>query len=185
MAMAAYEYPDDKLAYAADQVDVPKGYRVEIIEGEIIVSPSPQGPHIKITTRLERALQDASPSEMDAVQFVTLDLVETGQRYIPDVVVLPSRLLDEPISLFPSDAALLVAEVTSPSNATTDRVRKLRGYARSHIPMYVLVDRQEKSTTLFTAPEDGIYRGDVRVPFGEKLILPEPFSGEIDTSEFV
>lgn len=185
MAMADSEYPYDALEYAMDHMEVPEGYRVEIIEGEIVVSPTPQGPHIKNTTLLQLSLAAAAPSGTDVVQMASIALPETGQRYIPDLLVLPDAILNEPEWLFPGSAALLVVEVTSPHNARTDRVKKLRGYARSHVPAYLLVDREPRTTTLFTEPENGAYRRDVKVPFGEKLPLPEPFSGEIDTSEFV
>lgn len=184
MAMAATEYPGDQLADAADQVDVPQGYRVEIIEGNIIVSPTPLGPHSLITMALQYELKATLPTGHAAVQNVTLVLPQTSQRYIPDLAVLPREILRQEIWKFPIDAAALVAEVTSPGNAQTDRVAKLRGYARSHVPAYLLIDRDSDTVTLFTEPENGLYRRDVKVPFGDKIELPEPFSGEIDTSEF-
>lgn len=185
MAMAAYEYPDDDLAYTADHIDVPEGFRVEIIEGNIIVSPTPAVRHGLITSILQNEINAVMPSGLYAVQNITLTLPETGQQYIPDLMVLPRDMLDQEEWKLPADAAELVAEVTSPNNAEIDRVKKLRGYARSGVRVYLLVDRLEQTATLFTEPVAGVYQRNVCVAFGQKLPLPEPFSGEIDTSEFL
>lgn len=184
MAMPADDYPSDALADAAARIDVPDGYRVEIIEGNIVVRPTPMGPHARNASLLRRALRPCLPPDALDVEMVTLDLTETGQRYIPDVLVLPDDALQREEWLYPAGEALLVAEITSPSNAETDRVRKLRGYARSGVPAYLLIDRGEGSVSLFTEPERGVYRRQMRVPFGEKLDLPEPFTGAVDTATF-
>lgn len=184
MTMAATEYPADWLADAAEHVDVPEGYRVEIIEGNILVSSTPLASHGFVTSILHYAVHAAVPDGMEAVQMVSIELPETGQRYIPDLAVFPKEALRQEVWRLPADIAMLVAEVISPGNAQTDRVTKLRGYARSHVPSYLLVDREDRTVTLFTEPSDGIYRRDCKVPFGDKLTLPEPFTGRIDTGEF-
>lgn len=185
MAMAADDYPSDALADAAERIEVPDGYRVEVIEGNIVVSPTPMGPHALSASRLRTALKACLPPDAEDVEMVTLDLPESGQRYIPDVLVMPSGVLLREEWLFPADEALLVAEITSPSNAETDRVRKLRGYARSTVPMYLLIDRGERTVTLFAEPEGGAYRRHVQVPFGEKIEMPEPFTGSLETGSLV
>jgi hypothetical protein len=54
------------------------------------------------------------------------------------------------------------------------------------IPLYLLVDRLAKSTSLFSAPEDGAddYREVTRVAFGKDLDLPKPFGLTLDTAQF-
>jgi Uma2 family endonuclease len=78
-------------------------------------------------------------------------------------------------------AATLVVEITSPGNAETDRVRKLRGYAVGDVPLYLLIETGDQTVTLFSDPHDGLYRAHTQVGFGAVLPLPKPFEGGLDT----
>jgi len=50
-------------------------------------------------------------------------------------------------------------------------------YGKAGIPLYLLVDRDARTVTLFSEPsiEAEDYRADVRVAFGRGLDLPKPF----------
>ena len=184
MAMPEHHPVPDWLAYAADQVDVPKGYRVEIIEGNIVVSPTPQGFHAVTTRSLRRAIEPMLPDGAIDLEMISFELPESGQRYVPDLVVVPSVVAESSEWLFPASEALLVAEVTSPGNGDNDRIKKLRGYATSLIPIDLLIDREARTVTVFTEPADRAYRRHTQVPFGEPVELPEPFAGWLDTAQF-
>ncbi|OMI40861.1 hypothetical protein SPAR_03721 [Streptomyces sparsogenes DSM 40356] len=83
------------------------------------------------------------------------------------------------------DQTLLVVEVTSDSNGDTDRIVKRRRYAEYRAPLYLLVDRQERTCTLYSEPGDlGYTEVHGPHPFGTPIRLPEPFDLELDTSEF-
>jgi Uma2 family endonuclease len=83
------------------------------------------------------------------------------------------------------DQTVLVVEVASPSNADTDRTVKRRRYAQFGAPLYLLVDRQERTCTLFSQPgELGYTRVEGPYPFGVPVRLPEPFQLDLDTAEF-
>ncbi|GAA3743786.1 hypothetical protein [Salinactinospora qingdaonensis] len=70
MAMPA-PHAEHDLAAVADHLDPPEGYRVEIIEGNLVVSPPPVGPHIKIASRLQYALRELLPAELEIAQTAT------------------------------------------------------------------------------------------------------------------
>ncbi len=77
-------------------------------------------------------------------------------------------------------------EVTSQSNAETDRTVKRRRYAEYGAPLYLLVDRVDHCVTLFSEPgELGYTRVEGPYPFGATVRLPEPFGLDIDTSGLV
>jgi Uma2 family endonuclease len=65
-----------------------------------------------------------------------------------------------------------------------DLVVKVRGYAASGVPIYLLVDPLEQAVTLFFEPSGDCYQQMHRVPFGATISLPEPYVGKIDTSVF-
>ena len=187
MAMSMQEQPTgiaDALGYAVDHLVVPEGDRVEIIEGNIVVSPTPQGQRGLTTRALRLALQRVLPDGFVDMENVTIRLPD-GQRYIPDTLVMPEDVLDSPEWLFPPDTVLLAVEVTPPGNGEIDRVKKLRGYAAAGVPLYLLIDRDDRTVSLFSDPADRIYRHHTQAPFGEAIRLPEPFGGPLDTTRFI
>lgn len=113
-----------------------------------------------------------------------LDLPGTSNWYVPDLAVVPKELTKGAGALVP-DQTLLIVEVTSESNGDTDRIVKRKRYAEYGAPLYLLVDRQERSCTLYSVPGRLGYT-DVKgpLPFGTPVPLPEPFDLELDTSEF-
>jgi Uma2 family endonuclease len=86
--------------------------------------------------------------------------------------------------LLSANDAEFVAEIVSPHNARQDRVVKLRGYAASGVPIYLLVDPLERKVTLFSEPAGDAYQRCHSVPFGGGVELPPPFHGKIDTAAF-
>lgn len=96
--------------------------------------------------------------------------------------MVPEELANGATALVP-DQTLLIVEVTSESNAETDRVVKRRRYAEYGAPLYLLVDRLDKTVTLFSGPGRLGYTGvEGPHPFGEPVRLPEPFGLDLDTS---
>lgn len=176
------EAPHD-LNEVADHLEPPEGYRVEIIDGSLLLSPTPVSAHAAIATDLTLALAPVLPRGCKPVQNVTLLIMPSGERYVPDLVLLPNGLITKDQWKFPSYEALLSIEITSPGNAETDRVKKTRGYARGEVPAYLLVDMESEELTLFLEPEGGVYQKQVHPDSEGVLHLPGPFTGPIDTSD--
>lgn len=77
-----------------------------------------------------------------------------------------------------ADFVHLIVEVVSPGrrNQDRDRVRKRREYARAGIPVYVIIDDDNRGTvSILTAPvpERARYEDEHRVPYGTDAIVPE------------
>jgi Uma2 family endonuclease len=159
-----------------------RGDRVQIIEG-IIEPVSPTWDHERAAKLVRRQIEDRV-DELGCVEGSgNLDLPGSSNWYVPDIAVVPEELAKGGGALLP-DQTLLIVEVTSESNAETDRVVKRRRYAEYGAPLYLLVDRVEGSVTLFSDPGRlGYTRADGPHPFGTVLRLPEPFDVDIDTSD--
>ncbi|MDH6706094.1 Uma2 family endonuclease [Kitasatospora sp. MAA19] len=178
------------------------GTRVEVIGGEIVVSPAPVYAHGGILSDIQRGFERAwfvDPAfPWRGVQAVNLDLIEIGDGYIPDMVVVSKdtdadKRAEDVLHLRPHELELVV-EVTSSSNARHDRrpmfgrqikPTKWSGYARTGVPYYLLVDRdpRQPGVTLFGEPNRGEGMCEVlgEWKFGESVRLPEPFDVEIST----
>ncbi|MFE4329952.1 Uma2 family endonuclease [Streptomyces sp. NPDC056831] len=184
--------PWDYLLQTWRELDVPEGWRAEIDEGQIVLVPPPHAHHNGIAAKVQRRLYRHLPEELEIYQTLGIHVAPLDKLYVPDLVVMPSELIDaaDPETSDPMDAseALLIVEITSKGNAREDRTKKYRAYARAGVPMYLLIDRFDTRgamATLFTEPnEDGTYKHSDPVPFGKPLTLPEPFGTTLLTEEF-
>jgi len=165
------------------EIDPPEGYRVEIVEGQITVSPTPAPKHAYIIGSIRNAVDAALPDEFGAYENLSCEEPEID-CYIPDLAVWPRDLLrTETHWALPGAECLLAIEVTSPKQAKRDYA-KAAGYARSGIPVYLLVDRQRQTCVLFTVPEGDEYRDRHEIPFGKPIALPLDPPVTIETSDF-
>ncbi|POM24750.1 hypothetical protein BTM25_33850 [Actinomadura rubteroloni] len=181
-----------------------EGPRVEIIGGEIVVSPAAALRHNFIVGRIAETLRRAK-DHRDEFPWTTdqntgLTIGEALEEYIPDLVVLDEEVLDTANetgeNILTPDQIELVVEVTSQRNAKNDRPRpsgsrtksKWVSYARAGIPYYLLIDRDPKiaRTILYSVPDGGVgaYLHSEEWEFGKTIHLPEPFDIDIDTSKW-
>jgi Uma2 family endonuclease len=179
-------------------------FRVEVIGGEIVVSPAPALEHGGIAHDIAEKVVEARLGGLGvpwkSIQGTGMDLVSIRDAYIPDLMILDAEILREArqagVRYLVPDQIELVIEVTSPSNANDDRKpavlrtepTKWNGYARAEIPYYLLVDRDPKvaRTTLFSIPDEGTgaYLHEDSWAFGETIVLPDPIGLEIPTAEW-
>ncbi|HEU5331517.1 MAG TPA: Uma2 family endonuclease [Actinocrinis sp.] len=177
--------------------------RVEIIGGEIVVSPGPLIDHAKITTEIVHAFVralDKPGFRWWTLQNGDINLTHIAEGYVPDLIVLDADEFEAASdaraqSLRPQQVALAI-EITSKWTAAGDRVpgprrrkpTKWNGYAREGIEFYLLVDRDPRvaRVILFTKPRraKGDYETSQAWAFGETVVLPEPFGVEIPTDSW-
>ncbi|MGJ5750969.1 Uma2 family endonuclease [Streptomyces puniciscabiei] len=171
-------------------LDTPEGFRAELIEGEIVVTPPPDGDHEDCIGLILNQVIKRSRTDMQFSGNKGLKLKSGGRcpkdHVIPDGTFAPSelRLFRGADPWMPSDGVAMVLEVTS-TKPTADRDAKRHCYARAGIPLYLLVDRDTSSVTLFSDPRNEDYRQHSTVPFGKSLALPEPFGFELETTDFL
>jgi Uma2 family endonuclease len=171
-------------------LDTPEGFRAELIEGEIVVTPPPDGDHEDYINLIMKQVIRRSRTDMDFSGNKGLKLRSGGgcpkDHVVPDGTFAPAalRLYRGADSWMPRDGVAMVLEVTS-TKPMTDRETKRRCYARGGIPLYLLVDRDASSITLFSEPENDEYREHCTRPFGKPLTLPEPFAFDLETADFL
>ncbi|MFJ4861115.1 MULTISPECIES: Uma2 family endonuclease [unclassified Streptomyces] len=170
--------PERALKYA---IQHHSGDRTEIVEG-VITAVTPSWDHENAAEEIRDQIHPRV-KELDCVTGSgNLDLPGSPNWYVPDLAVVPKALAKGAGALLP-DQALLIVEVTSESNAETDRVVKRKRYAEYGAPLYLLVDRMEETVTVFAEPGRlGYTKVDGPHPFGTPVRLPEPFGIDLDTS---
>ncbi|WP_189265791.1 Uma2 family endonuclease [Streptomyces fuscichromogenes] len=186
MSAAAVEYPERPasksrpmtLTEAADMFgDRMPGYRVEIIGGQLLVTPPPDGPHGEVLTDLMVPFLAAGlhGKQSKVIQGIGLSLPEGPEDYaIPDLSLVDSDYVDHRTENGCYDPACfrLVLEVTS-NNYQQDLRTKVAVYAKAMIPVYVIVDRKHKRLHVLTdLTEDAYATHRVHAP-GEIVSLPD------------
>ncbi|MFF8945794.1 Uma2 family endonuclease [Streptomyces sp. NPDC014864] len=171
-------------------LDTPAGFRAELIEGEIVVTPPPDGEHEDCIELIVRQVYGRARTEMQFSGNKGLRLISGGHcpknHVIPDGTFAPRalRLYRGAEPWMPCEGVAMVLEVTS-TKPEADREAKRRCYARAGIPLYLLVDRDAASITLFSEPKRDDYRELCTRPFGKPLSLPDPFAFDLDTTDFL
>lgn len=163
------------------------GY-TELVEGRLLMSPSPAYRHGRAMGRLYLQLAQQAPANLEVVQELDVDLElvpadEPGSSRRPDLMVVQLELgnqLTAEGGLVPASEALLVVEIVSPSSKRIDHVHKRSDYADAGIPNYWILDIDEpisltacRLTEEFGYVDDQIATGVFRteVPFPVEINL--------------
>ena len=117
------------------------GNRYELIDGALVVTPSPKLPHQRGVGRLYSLLAAACPEHLE-VFVAPLDITIDAQTVVqPDVLVARvDQLSDRDVM----GAPVLAVEVLSPSTQVVDRNLKLDRYERAETPAYWLLDPERR-----------------------------------------
>jgi Uma2 family endonuclease len=163
------------------------GY-TELIEGRLIMSPSPVPDHNIAILELAIALRPSLPDEFEVLQDMDVDLElasadEPGTCRRPDLIVVNrqarKRVRAEGGLIRASDV-LVAVEVVSPSSKRIDHVHKRQDYADAGIQNYWIIDIDEpisltacRLTDEFGYLDDQVAAGTFRteVPFPVEIDL--------------
>lgn len=148
------------------------GLRYELVDGVLLVSPSPLAPHQVALSALLILLGNAAPSHLRVLP-APLDIRFSRTRLLqPDIVVLDQDQLTGPkVEGIP----LLAVEVLSSSTRATDLTLKRHVLEQAGVPSYWLLDPEVPALTVLEMT-DGAYRDVAHVQgdeaFGARLPFP-------------
>jgi Uma2 family endonuclease len=166
--------------------EIELGYS-ELVEGRLLMSPSPAPDHNYAAFRLGVQLDGKLPTGWEVVTDIDVDLQlappdAPGTVRRPDLVVVAAEArqrVRREGGVYRASDVLLVVEVVSPGSARTDHVLKRSEYADAGIPHYWIVDPSEPVSLLachqageFGYADDGTVTG--------AFTATEPFPVEID-----
>lgn len=145
------------LYYTADMVRAmpDDGNRYEVVYGELLVTPAPRLWHQELVLRLLVALNRYLETNPVAHVLHSPADISWGPDVLvqPDVFVVP---VEEARTLTWSrmQTLLLVAEVLSPSSLKGDRFLKRLRYREAGVPLYWVVDGDERVVEVWTPADD-------------------------------
>jgi Uma2 family endonuclease len=148
------------------------GLRYELVDGVLLVSPSPVPLHQSVVGEIFYLLRSARTDDLK-VFVAPLDFRPTSTRSLqPDVLVVHRKDVEEKHLTWPP---LLVAEVLSPGTRSVDLLLKRGIYEESGIASYWIVDPAGPTLTVLELDPDGRYRDVARVTGEESATLARPF----------
>ena len=159
----------------------PRGERWELVDGNVLVTPSPHWSHQRVVVRLA-VLLDAYVRAHGIGEVFTSPLdvrLEPGLVLQPDVLVVPAGELRQHGDVV--RRLLLAIEALSPSSARHDRVTKRPHYQRTRVPEYWIVDDRSQTIERWR-PEDDRPEVLAETIQWHPAAAAEPFS--IDLREF-
>ncbi|MFG1842040.1 Uma2 family endonuclease [Micromonospora sp. NPDC049175] len=156
--------------------------RIELLDGGLLIGPSPSVRHQVIVGGLVAALEPGCAAA-NRTLLPVINLRLNATRILnPDLVVTAE--LDLTADCVPADAVLLVGEVSAPPTATIDRVLKPHLYAAAGIGWYLLVE-QESLTVKLHQLHGAHYVERSTARAGEVLVLTEPVKATIRPEELL
>ncbi|MFC8361777.1 Uma2 family endonuclease [Streptomyces griseorubiginosus] len=180
MSAASVERPHHDrplIAEANRLLDRLPGHRVEVVGGQILVSPPPDGAHAAALTELMVPFLAAGlhGTQSKVLQGVGLWLPSGPEDYaVPDLALVDADFQEHLVenNCYDPIAFRLVLEVTS-SNYQTDLRTKVSAYAGAGVPAYVIVDRRHKRLHVLTDPARDEYASHRVHASGELVTLPD------------
>ena len=144
-------YADLEVMFDGGEPD--DGHRYELIDGVLIVSPSPRTMHQRAVGRLFRLLADMCPDDLE-VFVAPFDLVLAEDTVlVPDLLVARRKDLTEKNLPAPP---MLAVEVLSPSTRRFDYMLKRSRYEAAGTPAYWVIDADVPEVTAWEL-HDGAY----------------------------
>ena len=157
--------PAPRLWTYADLVALPDDQlRHELIDGEHVVSPSPNTRHQQLLRELFRILDaHVEHHRLGEVLFAPFDIkLSMFTVVVPDLVFFTAdrfkRVVNEKHAIAAPD---LVVEILSPGTRRRDKGRKRAIYDREGVREYWIVDPDARSVTALRRPESGAGLTDV------------------------
>ncbi|WCN02275.1 Uma2 family endonuclease [Streptomyces sp. M92] len=161
----------------------PESVWLEFIHGKVVVKPMADGNHREMIAWLQRVCVQHRPDLwLHAESGLQTEKYRKGRARADGVLVRVGGLKGHG-EWSEAEGALMAVEITSYDSDTNrrDRVEKPDAYAAAGIPVYLLVDRDDCTVTVFTEPKDGRYRTQVNSAFGAPVHLPAPVDITLDT----
>ena len=148
----------------ADYARLPEnGFRYEVIEGELFMSPAPRPNHQRVGLRLI-VLLDAFVEKNQLGELyhapIDLNLPDLTSPVQPDILFISTENLDIVKEKTIEGVPDLIIEVLSPGSIRYDRQTKFQIYAKAGVREYWIVDPYPCAIDVF------VLRGQAYVPLG-------------------
>lgn len=169
MAEASDELTLDVMFEWLEKMPIPEGTKVEIVGGNIFMSPQ-RHTHFQIILDILEQLRAKYPRKRLASD-VRIDFPGHLNGFACDVVAVAERSVKDEKGRWRYQDVEFVAEVISKDTAPNDYGRKKTAYATAEVPVYVIADPYKGTCYIYTGPKEGDYVTRTKADFGDDLDL--------------
>ena len=156
-------------------------YRYELLDGTLMMSPSPGFRHQRASRRLANLLETAAQSVGAPVEIMEAVNVELpSELFIPDIAVVEASVAAEDPTTCGPEAVWMVVEIVSPSTKHLDRRTKPIVYAEAGIDAYWRLELEPTPTLIISTLDKGVYTQQTTAPAGTLTNITNPFPLQID-----
>lgn len=176
------QMPHGRVFTAADLEGMPDdGNRYEIINGALIVTPSPAVPHQRVVGNTYLILRGGVPDALEVMLAPLDDTVSDLTVLQPDLLVATREALAGRKMV---GVPVLAIEVLSPSTRLIDLNLKKAAFEEAGVAHYWVVDPERPSVTAWRL-EDGAWTEVGSAAGEDELRLAEPFAVRVSPAELI
>jgi Uma2 family endonuclease len=157
-----------------ENLEVPEGYKAELLRGEIVMMAAPDVVHNDI---VEAVLDQFPRRDWRRLQVQAVAILQETSEPLPDLVLVERGVGPRSGQLMPSEVITMLVEVVSKTSVERDYSIKRSIYAAGKIPAYLIIDPIMAQCVLLTEPKGTGEEADYQVPL-------ELLGIKLDTSEF-
>ncbi|MEU2779858.1 Uma2 family endonuclease [Streptomyces sp. NPDC007162] len=173
----------DELFEQIEKMPAPEGYKVEIVEGTVFMSPQ-RDTHWEIILDIVEQLRTKYPRKR-VKSDVRIDYPGHLNGFASDVTLMAEDAAKTDSGLWRHQDVEFVAEVISKGTAANDYGAKKAAYATAEVPVYLIADPYQRRCHVYTHPKGEDYTTETRVAFGSDVDLTGTVVGlTLSTAEF-
>ncbi|WP_030317880.1 Uma2 family endonuclease [Streptomyces sp. NRRL B-3229] len=173
----------DEMFERLETMPVPEGYKVEIVEGTVYMSPQ-RDTHWEIILDIVEQLRTKYPRKR-VKSDVRIDYPGHLNGFATDVTVMTEGAVKTESGHWSYEDVEFVAEVISKGTAANDYGPKKAAYATAEVPVYVIADPYQGRCHIYTDPKGSDYEVETKVAFGKDVDLTAtPLGLTLKTDEF-
>ncbi len=156
-----------------DYMETPDDVRCQLIDGELVLAPSPTTRHQSVVFNLAVALRGFVRQQgLGSVMLAPLDVFLTANDvYQPDIFFISNERRGIRTAANIQGAPDLVVEILSPSTERHDRGRKQEIYGRLGVREYWIVDPQAETVEVLAESDSGL-TATATYGFEDSLVSP-------------
>ncbi|MGY4985721.1 Uma2 family endonuclease [Streptomyces nigrescens] len=178
------ELSPDALFEQLQRLPAPEGYKVEIVEGAVYMTPQCDV-HWQTIRRIVRALEDHFGMDVLVTSDVRINFPGERNGFAPDVAKISDGAEKDESGRWRHQDVEFIAEVISKGTAPNDYGPKKKAYALAEVPVYMIADPYLGRCRVFTDPQDGDYKIDSTIAYGTPVDLTHTVVGiTFSTEEF-
>jgi Uma2 family endonuclease len=135
-----------------------EGAPFQLINNELIISPSPNSIHQAISSRLSQIILNfLDEKEQDGYVAVSMEVVfDDNNVFQPDILYVSAERTNDVVKERVEGAPDLAIEILSPSNAYYDLRQKKSVYEKYGVKEYIIIDPIAQNADLYVL-KDGAY----------------------------